>query len=106
MSKMVKATAWTALALALGLTFGCSSNSNLEAMVNDAKATADSAKEAASAADDAAAEADSKATEALILAKEAKEKTEKAYGVARAAEFQANRNGQKIERMFKKSMYK
>lgn len=103
MSKLVKATVWTAFALALGLTFGCSSNSSV---ADDALATANAAKAAAAAADDAAADADSKATEALILAKQAVEKANKAYGVARAAEFQSNRNGQKIERMFKKSMYK
>jgi hypothetical protein len=106
MSKMLKATTWTALALSMGLIFGCSSNSNLEAMVNEAKAAADAAKTEASSASGAAMQADAKAEEALLIAKEAGEKADKAYGVARAADYQVNRLAQKVDRMFKKSMYK
>lgn len=106
MSKLLKATTWTALALSMGLIFGCSSNSNLEAMVNEAKATADAAKAEASQATGAAGQADAKAEEALLIAKEASEKANRAYGVARAADFQIGRLSQKVDRMFKKSMYK
>lgn len=106
MSKILKATSWTALALSLGLVFGCGSNSNLEAMVNEAKANAAAAMTKAQEADAKANSADGKAEEAILLAQEAGAKADRAYGVARAADYQVNRLSDKVDRMFKKSMYK
>lgn len=106
MSKFLKASSWTALALSLGLIVGCGSNSNLEAMVNDAKANAEAAMTKANEAYGIASSADSKAEEAILLAEEAGEKADKGYGIARAADYQVNRLSEKVDRMFKKSMYK
>jgi hypothetical protein len=105
MSKILKATSVTALALSLGLIAGCG-NSNLEAMVNEAKANAAAAMTKAQEADSRANSADGKAEEAILLAQEAGAKADRAYGIARAADFQVNRLSEKVDRMFKKSMYK
>ena len=106
MSKILDVLKWPVLGASFALMVGCASDGSVEAMAKEAKAAAAAAQESADAAQDTADEADAKATEALIIAKEANTKAGKAGGMAKSADFRATRNSKKIDRMFKKAMYK
>ncbi len=99
MSKIIDVLKWPVLGASFALMVGCASDGSVEAMAKEANA-------AAMTAQDTADDADAKATEALIIAKEANAKAGKAGGMAKAADFTAMRNSKKIDRMFKKAMYK
>lgn len=91
-----------AMGAAISLAVGCAETGG----VKEAQSAADAAKAEAAAAKADAAAAMAKAEEALAAANEAKETASQARGYARSAEFISKRNSKKIDRMFKKSMYK
>lgn len=80
------------VALVTGLTFGCASNPELQRMVNEAKQAAEHATEVANQANKTANVAKSTADQAL--------------SEAQSAQSCCQRNSEKIDRMFKKSMQK
>jgi hypothetical protein len=80
------------LALITGLAFGCASNPELERMVNEAKQAAEHATEVANQANNTANAAKSTADQAL--------------SEAQSAQACCQKNSEKIDRMFKKSMQK
>lgn len=80
------------VALVTGLTLGCASNPELQRMVNEAKQAAEHATEVANQANKTANVAKSTADQAL--------------SEAQSAQSCCQRNSEKIDRMFKKSMQK
>lgn len=93
-----KLSKFSAAALALGLLAGCATEG--------ASGDLDAVRQDAAAALAAAQEAKAEAEAAKAAAAEAREMAVKAAGLAKAAQFTADRNAMKMERMFKKSMYK
>ncbi|HEX5512885.1 MAG TPA: Lpp/OprI family alanine-zipper lipoprotein [Gammaproteobacteria bacterium] len=91
----------SAAALALVLTAGC-------ATTDQGGASGDLAevRQQVVQAQETANEANAKAEAAMNAATEAKELANRAEGIAKATQFQLERNAQKQEQMFKKSMYK
>ena len=102
MSRSMKTTAkLSAAALALALLAGCATTQ--DGLDPNSVATA---QERADAAMAAAQEAKAEDEAARAEAAEAKSLAEDAQGQAKAAQFAADRNAEKLERMFQKSMYK
>ena len=100
--KLKQVAGLSAAALALALMTGCAATGDTGALQSEIDAVKQAAAQAQSTADEAKAQAEA----ALTAANEAKEMASKAEGVARAAEFTAERNAKRQEQMFKKSMYK
>lgn len=90
-------------AMSLSLIVGCATSGGdtgeMESQIQDAK-------QASMDAQGTADEAMAKAEAALSAANEAKELANNANGLAKSAQFTADQNAEKIDRMFKKSMYK
>lgn len=92
----------SAAAMSLSLIVGCATNGGngeMEAQIQEAQ---QAAMDAQTTADEAKAQAEA----ALSAANEAKELAKNANGLAKSAQFTADQNAEKIDRMFKKSMYK
>lgn len=93
----------SAAAMSLSLVVGCASNGGAE---GEMEAQIQEAQQAAMDAQTTADEAKAEAEAALSAANEAKELAKNANGLAKSAQFTADQNAEKIDRMFKKSMYK
>jgi len=93
--------ALSASLLALGLTVGCATID--EAALNS---EIDEVRQQASQAQETANAADAKAEAAMNAATEAKDLANRAEGIAKATQFQLERNARQQEEMFKRSMYK
>lgn len=87
------------VALVTGLTLGCASNPELQRMVNEAKQAAEHATEVAN-------QANKTANDAKSTADDAKSTADQALSEAQSAQSCCQRNSEKIDRMFKKSMQK
>ncbi|MCD6389379.1 MAG: hypothetical protein J7L69_08200 [Desulfobulbaceae bacterium] len=90
-----------ALLTAIGLA-GCATNKNLEAV----QAQAQQANETAEAALKAADEAKAEAAKATATAQEAKAEAARATATAQEAKATSDVTANKLDRMFKKAMYK
>lgn len=98
MSRKLKLlTGLSAAVLALGLTAGCATTD---------QGGLDEVRQQAAQAQKSADEANAKAEAAMNAATEAKELANRAEGIAKATQFQLERNARQQEQMFKKSMYK
>jgi hypothetical protein len=91
----------SAAAVSLSFVVGCASQAG-----GDMQAQIDEAMQMASEAQTTAAAADRKATAAMTAANEAKQMASEAMGLAKSAQYTADQNAEKIDRMFKKSMMK
>ncbi|MGD8428774.1 MAG: Lpp/OprI family alanine-zipper lipoprotein [Ectothiorhodospiraceae bacterium] len=91
----------SAAAMSLSLVVGCATQAS-----NDMQAQIDEAKSQAMDAQQTATDAQAKAEAAMQAANDAKEMAQEAQGLAKSAQFTADQNSKKIDRMFKKSMYK
>lgn len=105
MSRTLKTTLkLSAAALSLFFVAGCAEipTSSAQSDVNQLGDQAGQAAQAAQTANEAKAEAQA----AMDAATKAQEMAQDAQGTARGAQTTADQNSQKIDRMFKKSMYK
>jgi hypothetical protein len=93
--------ALSASLLALGLTVGCATTDE-----GALSGQLDEVRQQASQAQETANEANAKAEAAMSAATEAKDLANRAEGIAKATQFQLERNARQQEEMFKKSMYK
>lgn len=84
----------SAAAMTFSFVVGCATQAS-----NDLQAQIDEVRETA-------LNANSTAEEALSTANEAEQTAQEAMGMAKSAQYTANQNSEKIDRMFKKSMYK
>lgn len=91
----------SAAALALALLAGCATTDD-----GSLKSAVDKAQADAAAAQAAANEAKAKAEAAMTAATDAKQMASRAEGIAKATQFQVDRQAKRQEQMFKKSMYK
>lgn len=91
----------SAAAASLSLVVGCATQASgdMQAQIDEALQTANSAQTSAN-------RAQATADQALQSANEAKRMAAEAQSVARSAQQTADQNSEKIDRMFKKSMYK
>lgn len=101
LESLKKATKLSAVALSMGLLVGCAATGQ-----GDLAERVEAVEDEAIQAQNTAQEALSKAEAAMNAATEAKEMASDAAGLAKAAQFTADRNEQRIERAFKQSMYK
>jgi len=92
---------WSGLVLSLALLGGCANTGN-----QDLAKMVDQAKQQAASAQTTANDANAKAEAAMQAANDAKTAADNAAGLAKSAQFTADSNSKKIDRMFKKSMYK
>jgi hypothetical protein len=92
----------SAAVLALGLTAGCATTDQGGLGGADLEQVRKQAAQAQQTAD----EANAKAEAAMNAATEAKELANRSEGIAKATQFQLERNLRQQEQMFKKSMYK
>jgi hypothetical protein len=101
MSRTLKLLSGVSAALALSLTAGCATTDQgaLSAEVAEVRQQAAQAQETANAAN-------AKAEAAMNAATEAKDLANRAEGIAKATQYQVERNARQQEQMFKKSMYK
>lgn len=91
----------SAALLVLSLTAGCATTDQ-----GAASGDLEAVRQQAQQAQETANEANAKAEAALNAANEAKELANRAEGIAKATQFQLERNARQQEQMFKKSMYK
>ncbi len=91
----------SAALLVLSLAAGCATTE-----MGGASGDLEAVRQQAQQAQETANEANAKAEAALNAANEAKELANRAEGIAKATQFQLERNARQQEQMFKKSMYK
>ena len=91
-----------AAALVVGMTGGCATSSDIEKLQAEVAKSTEAANRAAASADAARREA----AEAAKLAQEAKSASEHSNRVALDAQAMAQETDSRIDRMFKKAMYK
>jgi hypothetical protein len=91
----------SAAALALLLASGCATTDQ-----GGTSSELAEVRQQATQAQETANEANAKAEAAMNAATEAKELANRAEGIAKATQFQLERNARQQEEMFKKSMYK
>ncbi len=103
--KLQKTLAVAAMVAALGISSGCS-NSEIRALVEEAKATADRAAADAGAAKAAADAAAASADEAKRMSSNAQSTANRAAQAASEAQSCCAANTDRIERMFRSSMSK
>ena len=102
MSRMIKLLpGLSAAAAALLLASGCATTE-----MGAISSELEEGRQQAARAQETADEANAKAEAALNAANEAKELANRAEGIAKATQFQLERNAKQQEEMFKRSMYK
>lgn len=104
MSRMLKTTLkLSAAALSLFFVVGCATEAGTaNYSQSDLERVGNQATQAEQTANDAKAQAQA----AMEAATKAQEMAQDAQGTAKSAQFTADQNSQKIDRMFKQSMYK
>ncbi len=106
MIKLKSVSKLAAIAISVGVLYGCASQAALDEAIAGAQATADAAAADAAAALSAANSAQSTASKAQRAADAAQKDADAAYNLATDANDCCEANTDRLDRMFKKSMQK